>query len=176
MVLSYLEKNKKQNPISRTGERQKAGSKVRALKPGKSHVYVTCASHEISSPRAHAEQVSPEVMHPIHCDPMTVACKAPLSMAILQARILEWVAMPSSRRSSNPGIEPKSLKSPALAGGFFTTACEVKSFSHVRLFETPWTVAYQVPPSMGFSRQEYWSGVPFPHDTISQKRQKREGI
>ena len=34
-------------------------------------------------------------------------------------------------------------------------------FSHVRLFATLWTVAHQAPPSMGFSRQEYWSGVPF---------------
>ena len=33
---------------------------------------------------------------------------------------------------------------------------------HVRLFATPWTVAYQTPLSMGFSRQEYWSGLPFP--------------
>ena len=39
---------------------------------------------------------------------------------------------------------------------------KVKSLSHVRLFVTPWTVAYQAPPSMGFSRQEYWSGLPFP--------------
>ena len=39
---------------------------------------------------------------------------------------------------------------------------KVKSLSHVRLFATPWTVAYQVPPSMGFSRQECWSGLPFP--------------
>ena len=38
----------------------------------------------------------------------------------------------------------------------------VKSLSHVGLFATPWTVAYQVPPSMGFSRQECWSGLPFP--------------
>ena len=36
------------------------------------------------------------------------------------------------------------------------------SLSRVRLFATPWTVAYQVPPSMGLSRQEYWSGLPFP--------------
>ena len=35
-------------------------------------------------------------------------------------------------------------------------------FSHVQLFATPWTVAHQAPPSMGFSRQEYWSGLPFP--------------
>ena len=39
---------------------------------------------------------------------------------------------------------------------------KVKSHSRVRLFATPWTVAYQASPSMGFSRQEYWSGLPFP--------------
>ena len=39
---------------------------------------------------------------------------------------------------------------------------KVKSLSHVQLFATPWTVAYQAPVSMGFSRQEYWSGLPFP--------------
>ena len=39
---------------------------------------------------------------------------------------------------------------------------KVKSIRRVRLFEAPWTVAYQAPPSMGFSRQEYWSGLPFP--------------
>ena len=38
---------------------------------------------------------------------------------------------------------------------------EVKVLSRVRLFATPWTVAYQAPPSMEFSRQEYWSGLPF---------------
>ena len=39
---------------------------------------------------------------------------------------------------------------------------KVKSLSRVRLLATPWTVAYQAPPPMGFSRQEYWSGLPFP--------------
>ena len=39
---------------------------------------------------------------------------------------------------------------------------KVKLLSRVRLFSTPWTTAYQAPPSMGFSRQEYWSGVPLP--------------
>ena len=38
----------------------------------------------------------------------------------------------------------------------------VKSLSRIRLFATPWTVAYQAPQSMEFSRQEYWSGLPFP--------------
>ena len=36
------------------------------------------------------------------------------------------------------------------------------TLSRVQLFATPWTVAYQAPPSLGFSRQEYWSGLPFP--------------
>ena len=39
---------------------------------------------------------------------------------------------------------------------------KVKPLSCIQLFATPWTVAYQAPPSMGFSRQEYWSGLPFP--------------
>ena len=39
---------------------------------------------------------------------------------------------------------------------------KVKLLSRVRLFATPWSVAYQAPPSMGFSRQEHWSGLPFP--------------
>ena len=44
----------------------------------------------------------------------------------------------------------------------FAVKVKVKSLSRVQLFATPWTVAYQAPPSMGFSRQEYWSGLPFP--------------
>ena len=41
-------------------------------------------------------------------------------------------------------------------------ACTLSHLSHVQLFETPWTTAHQAPLSMGFSRQEYWSGLPFP--------------
>jgi len=44
---------------------------------------------------------------------------------------------------------------------------KVKSLSHVRLLATPWTVAHQAPPSMGFSRQDYWSGVPFSNNLMS---------
>ena len=56
------------------------------------------------------------------CDPMDIAHQAPLSMGILQVRMLEWVAMPSSRGSSWPGVESPSLMSPVLAVGFFTTS------------------------------------------------------
>ena len=61
---------------------------------------------------------------------------------ILQARTLEWVAISFSSA--------------------WKWKVKVKSLSHVWLFATPWTAAYQVPPSMGFSRQEYWSGLPLP--------------
>ena len=48
---------------------------------------------------------------------------------------------------------------------------KVKSLSHVRLFATPWTVAHQAPPFMGFSRQEYWSGLPFPSPTAESEEE-----
>ena len=54
------------------------------------------------------------------CDPMNSSPPGSSVHEILQARILEWVAIPFSRGSSNPGIEPSFLASPALAGGFFT--------------------------------------------------------
>ena len=45
---------------------------------------------------------------------------------------------------------------------FLLQCMKVKSLSRVRLLATPWTIAYQSPPFMGFSRQDYWSGVPLP--------------
>ena len=50
---------------------------------------------------------------------------------------------------------------------------EMKSFSRVLLFETPWTAAYQAPPSMGFSKQEYWSGLPLPSPKDTERKAKR---
>ena len=50
------------------------------------------------------------------------------------------------------------------------TMWELSRFSRVRLCATPWTAAYQGPPSMGFSRQEYWSGVPLPSPTMWETR------
>jgi len=64
--------------------------------------------------------------------------------------------------------------SPALAGSFFTTSATweapqeslllllLSRLSHVRRLATPWTAAYQAPPSMEFARQEYWNGLPLP--------------
>ena len=89
---------------------------------------------------------------------------------IFQVRILDWVAMSSSRGSSQPrdGTRVPCLISPALGGGSLSLAPPVevkwkwKSLSRVQLFATPWTAAHQAPLSMRFSRQGYWSGLPFP--------------
>ena len=85
---------------------------------------------------------------------------------ILQVRILEWIAIPLSRRFSWSRDRAWVF---CIAGRFFTIwsmreahckdwVSKVKSLSCVWLFVTPWTVAYQAPLSMGFSRQYYWSG------------------
>ena len=96
----------------------------------------------------------------------TVACQVSLSMEwILQARILDWVAITFSRgifptQESNPGLPHCKWILYHLSEITFMNF--VKSLSRVQLFAIPWTVAHQAPPSVGFSRQEYWSGLPFP--------------
>ena len=79
---------------------------------------------------------------PTLCDPIDGSPPGSSVPGILQARTLEWVAISFSS-----------------AGKW---KVKVKSLSHVWLFVTPWTEAYQAPPSMGFSRQMYWSGLPLP--------------
>ena len=152
---------------------------------------------------------------PTLSDPMDYSPSGSSVHGILQARILEWVAVLFSRGSSQPRYRTQVSR---IAVGFFTvwvtgklknvpaakllqscpTLCDpidgsppgspvpgilqartlewvaisfssawkwkvkVTSLSCVWLFATPWTEAHQAPPSMGFSRQEYWSGVPLP--------------
>ena len=82
---------------------------------------------------------------PILCDPIDGSPPGSPVPWILQARTLEWVAISFSNA--------------------WKWKVKVKSLSRVRLFTTPWTAAYQAPLSMGFSRQEYWSGLPLPFHT-----------
>ena len=79
---------------------------------------------------------------PTLCDPTDSSPPGSTVPGILQARTLEWVAISFSNA--------------------WKWKVKVKSLSHVWLLATPWTAAYQSPPSRGFSRQEYWSGVPLP--------------
>ena len=80
---------------------------------------------------------------PTLCDPIDSSLLGTSVPGILQARTLEWVAMSFSNA--------------------WKWKVKGKSLSCVRLFATPWTAAYQAPPSMRVSRQEYWSGVPLPY-------------
>ena len=84
------------------------------------------------------------------CDPIDSSPPGSPVPGILQARTLEWVAIPFSNA--------------------WKWKVKVKLLSRVRLFATPWTAAYQAPPSMGFSRQQYWSGVPSPSPVFISKR------
>ena len=79
---------------------------------------------------------------PTLCEPIDGSSPGSAVPGVLQARALEWVAIAFSNA--------------------WKWKKKVKSLSRVWLLVTPWTAAYQAPPSMGFSRQEYWSGVPLP--------------
>ena len=63
---------------------------------------------------------------------------------------------------------------PPSAASLLKESVKVKLLSHVQLFVTPWTVAYQAPPSMGFSRQEYWSGCHYSHSIKASSRTLRQ--
>ena len=79
---------------------------------------------------------------PTLCDPIDGSPPGSPVPGILQARTLEWVTISFSSA--------------------WKWKVKVKSLSRVWLLATPWTAAHQAPPSMGFARQEYWSGVPLP--------------
>ena len=79
---------------------------------------------------------------PTLCDPIDSSPPGSPVPGILQARTPEWVAISFSNA--------------------WKWKVKVKALSRVQLVVTPWAAAYQAPPSMGFSRQEYWSGVPLP--------------
>ena len=93
---------------------------------------------------------------PTLCDPIDGSPPGSSVHGILQARSMEWVAISSSNA--------------------WKWKAKGKSLSRVRLLATPWTAAYQAPPSMGFSRQEYWSGVSLPSPYMSLYLIKRKQI
>ena len=102
----------------------------------------------------------------------TVAHQAPLSMGFSRQEYWSGLPCPPPGDLRNSGIK---LTSPALAGGFFPTSTTwdtlkeillllllLSHFSRVQLFVTLWNIAHQAPLSMGFSRQQHWSGLPCP--------------
>ena len=111
---------------------------VYLLNTGTLLIFITCACHWAA---AESLQSCLTLCDPIDGSPP--GCPIP---GILQARTLDWVAI-----SFSNGWKWK---------------VRVKSLSPVRPSATPWTAAFQAPPSMGFSRQEYWSGVPLPSPNL----------
>ena len=130
---------------------------------------------------------------PTLCDPIDNSSSGSPIPGILQARTLEWVAISfssawkwkvkvsrsvTSDSSRSHGLQPTRLLCPwGFPGKKTGVEChcllqcmkvksESESLSRVWLFTTPWAVAYQAPLPMGFSRQEYWSGVPLPSPMI----------
>ena len=100
-------------------------------------------SYSQSKPAAAAAAAAKSLQScPTLCDPIDGSPPGSPVPGILQARTLEWVAISFSNA--------------------WKWKLKVKLLSRVRLLATPWTAAYQAPQSMGFSRQEYWSGVPLP--------------
>ena len=107
-------------------------------------------NHSCSSMKATAAAAAKSLQScPTLCDPIDSSPPGFRVPGILQARTLEWVAISFSNA--------------------WKWKVKVKSLSRVPLFETPWTAAYQAPPSMGFSRQEHWSGVPLPSPLSATK-------
>ena len=109
----------------------------------------SCQVHSTDLTSSHAAAKSLQSC-PTLCDPIDGSPPGSPVPGILQARALEWVAISFSNA--------------------WKWQMKVKSLSRVWPSATPWTAAYQAPPSMGFSRQEYWSGVPLPSPTSSHTR------
>ena len=89
---------------------------------------------------------------PTPSDPMDSSLPGSSIHGIFQARVLEWVAIAFSVPKGKWKQKYNDLK---------PLSEWVKSLSRVRLFATPWTAAYQAPPSMGFAMQEYWVAIAF---------------
>ena len=103
------------------------------------HMLSRLVMHSAAAAAAAAKSLQ---LCPILWDPRDGSPPGSPIPGILQARTLEWVAFSFSNA--------------------WKWKVKVKSFSHVWLLVTPWTAAYQAPPSMGFAREEYWSGLPLP--------------
>ena len=153
-VLRYLQWFKNKNPQTLIRKREEPGGSLYTwfsdlticfgesavlIGWGKWNISVASTAIFISTAPAAAKSLQ---SCPTLCDPTDGSPPGSPVPGILQARSLEWVAISFSN-----------------AGKW---KVKVKSLSHARLLAIPWTAAHQAPLSTGFSRQEYWSGLPLP--------------
>ena len=119
-----------------------AGHTVRSITSSEQKIHVCHFPSSLTATTTKSLQSCPTL-----CDPMDGSPPGSPVPGILQARTLEWVAISFSNA--------------------WNWKVKVKSLSRIRLLATPWTAAYQAPPSTGFSRQKYWSRVPLPSPSSS---------
>ena len=120
----------------------------------RAHTHTHTHTHSAAAAAAKSLQLCPTLCNPIDGSPPGLPVPG-----ILQARTLEWVAISFSNA--------------------WKWKVKAKSLSHARLLATPWTAAYQASLSMGFSRREYWSGVPLPSPrthTLSRFKYKQYDV
>ena len=124
-------------PSSRGSSRLRERTQVSCSGGGFFTIWVTMCHYIYAAAAAKSLQSCPTL-----CDPIDGSPPGSPVPGILQARTLEWIAISFSNA--------------------WKWKVKVKSLSHIQLLATPWTAAHQASLSMGFSRQEYWSGVPLP--------------
>ena len=117
----------------------------------KQNTHSSQAHMELFSKIDHATAAAAKSLQscPTLCNPTDGSPPGSPVPGILQERTLEWVAISFSNA--------------------WKWKLKVKSLSRVQLLATPWTAAYQAPPSMGVSRQEYWSGIPLPSPNMPSR-------
>ena len=115
--------------------------------------YPRISPHKVQLDAATAAAAKSLQSCPTLCDPIDGSPPGSPIPGILQARTLEWVGISFSNA--------------------WKWKVKVKSLSCVWLLATPWTAAYHAPPPMGFSRQEYWSGVPLPSPQLDDRSQNK---
>ena len=154
MYFIFLAKQKKLNNV-KNWHHGSQRRKLTGIQSGKEVKTVSiCRRHDIIHTAAAAKSLQ---SCPTLCDPRDGSPPGSPVPGTLQARTLEWGAISSSNA--------------------WKWKVKVKSLSRVRLFETPWTAAHQALPSLEFSRQEHWSGVPLLSLTVEHhSAMKKDGM
>ena len=126
------------------------------------------SEEELTSPLMKVKEESEKVGLKLNIQKIKIMASGPITSWEIDGETVKTVAdlIFLGSKTTADGDCSHEIKRSLLLGRKVMTNLKVKvkmkSLSHVRLFVTPWTVAYEAPPSMGFSRQECWSGLPFP--------------
>ena len=135
-----------------------AGRNINNLRYADDTTLLAESEEELKSLLMKVKEESEEVGLKLNIQKTKIMASGPISSWELDVETVETVSdfVLGGSKITADGDCSHEIKRRLLLGS------EVKLLCRVRLFATPWTVAYQAPPSMGLSRQEYWSGMPLP--------------